>query len=57
MCFIVNWASTRETLSSRFANNKSADQPARPRSLVSAFVIRILGNTISKLAISKLLIF
>ena len=32
----------------RFANNKGADQPAHPRSLISAFVIRFLENTISK---------
>ena len=25
-----------------FANNKGADQPAHPRSLISAFVIRLL---------------
>ena len=35
------WASTRENLSSVFANNKGADQPAHPRSLISAFVIRL----------------
>ena len=35
----INWASMRENLFSVFANNKSADQPAHPRSLISAFVI------------------
>ena len=29
-----------------FANNKSADQPAHPRRLISAFVIRILESMI-----------
>ena len=33
------WASTRETLSSEFENNKGPDQPVHPCRLVSAFVI------------------
>ena len=37
-----------------FANNKGADKPARPRSLISAFVIRLLESTISRLATSKI---
>ena len=32
------------------ANNKGADQPAHPRSLISAFVIGLLESIISKLA-------
>ena len=40
-----------------FANNKSPDQPAHPRSLISAFVIRFLESIISKLATSEHLIF
>ena len=35
-----------------FANNTGADQPAHPRSLISAFVIRVLESTIFKLATS-----
>ena len=38
----IYWASTRENLSSVFANNKGVDQPAHPRNLISAFVIRLL---------------
>ena len=34
----------------RFANNTGADQPAHPRSLISAFVIRFLKRTIFNLA-------
>ena len=34
----------------RFANNTGADQPAHPRSLISAFVIHFLENFICKLA-------
>ena len=33
-----------------FANNTGADQPAHPRSLISAFVIRLLERIICKLA-------
>ena len=33
-----------------FANNTGADQPAHPRSLISAFVIHFLESTISNLA-------
>ena len=32
-----------------FANNKGEDQPVHPRSLISAFVIRLLARIISKL--------
>ena len=30
-----------------YANNKGADQPAHPRSLISAFVVRCLDSIIS----------
>ena len=40
-----------------FANNKGADQPAHPRRLTSAFVIRFLESIISKLATSENSIF
>ena len=36
----------RENLSSGFANNTGADQPVHPRSLISAFVIRLLESII-----------
>ena len=39
------------------ANNKGADQPAHPRSLISAFVIPLLESIISKLATSEISIF
>ena len=41
----------------RFANNTGADQPAHPRSLISAFVIRLLKSTISRLAMGEISIF
>ena len=36
-----------------YTNNKSADQPAHPRSLISTFVVRCLDSMICILAISK----
>ena len=40
-----------------FANKTGADQPARPRSLISTFVIRVLESTLSKLATSEISFF
>ena len=48
---------TRETLYSRFANNKGADQPAHARSLISAFVIRLLEDVASTLVTGEIAIF
>ena len=48
-----NWASPREKLSSRFANNKGVDHPHR---LINAFSIRFLESVISRLATSEILI-
>ena len=39
------------------ANNKGADQPAHPRSLISTFVIRLLKNIISRFATSVIFNF
>ena len=39
-----------------YANNKCADQPAHPRSLISAFVVRCLDSIISLVCISSLYI-
>ena len=36
-----------------YANNKGADQPAHPRSLISTIVVRSLDSMICILAISK----
>ena len=36
------------------ANDRRADQPAHPRSLISAFVIRLLESIITKLAIREI---
>ena len=40
-----------------FANNTGADQPAHPRSLISAFVIRLMKSIICKLAIGEISFF
>ena len=37
-----------------YANNKGTDQPARPRSLISAFVVRCLDSIIPLLGIAKI---
>ena len=39
------------------ASNKGADKPAHLRSLISAFVIRLLESTITRLAKSEISIF
>ena len=36
-----------------YANNKGADQPAHPRSLINTFVVRCLDSMMCILAISK----
>ena len=40
-----------------YANNKVADQPAHPRSLISAFVVRCLDSIISLDSIAEISIF
>ena len=37
-----------------YANNKGADQPAHPRSLISAFAVRCLDSMAPTVAISKI---
>ena len=37
-----------------FANNKGADQPAHPRSLISAFVVRWLDSVMSLVSVTKI---
>ena len=48
-----NWPRREKTGLRAFANNTGADQPAHPRSLISAFVIRDLDSSICKLATGK----
>ena len=37
-----------------YANNKSADQPVHPRSLISIFVVHCLDSKILQLAVAKI---
>ena len=37
-----------------YANNKGADQPAHPRSLISAFVVRCLYSVKSLVSVTKI---
>ena len=41
-CSEYIWATSWENLFKPYANNKGADQPAHPRSLISTFVVRYL---------------
>ena len=53
----IYWPHRNKTCLGGFANNKGADQPAHPRSLISAFVIPILESTICKIAAGEISIF
>ena len=54
---ITIWAMSWENLLIPYANNKGADQPAHPRSLISTFVVRCLDtcSIIPLVSISKIL--
>ena len=41
-----------ETCLMSYANNKGADQPAHPRSLISAFVVRCLDSVMSLVSVT-----
>ena len=45
------WAASWENLFMPYANNKGADQPGHPRSLISAFAVRCLNSIISPVSI------
>ena len=52
-CRYDNWAMSWENLFMPYVNNKGADQPVHPRSLISAFVVRCLDSFISLVSISE----
>ena len=56
-CYIIWDFEVRNPVFGGFVNNKGADQPAHPRSLISALFIRFLESIISRLATSKISIF
>ena len=37
-----------------YTNNKGADQPAHPRSLISAFIVRCLDSVMSLVSVTKI---
>ena len=47
-------AASLQNLFMPYANNKSADQPAHPRSLISTFVVRCLDSIIPLFSISEI---
>ena len=47
------WASSQENMLLLHANIKGEDRPEQKRSVISAFVINLLGSILSKLASSK----
>ena len=56
--FVLSYGPRREKTCLRgFANNKGADQPVHPHSLISVFVILLLESIISRLATSEIFNF
>ena len=51
---IVHEQGHEKTCLMSYANNKGADQPAHPRSLISAFVVCCLDSTISLDSIAEI---
>ena len=49
-----NWARPWKICFMSYANNKCADQPAHPRSLISAFVVRCFNSIISLDSIAEI---
>ena len=47
----------RENLTLLHSNNKGADQPVHPRSLISTFVIQYLGRIVSILTTIEISVF
>ena len=50
----VNWIEPGHGENVSYANNKGADQPAHPRSLISAFVVHCLDSIISLDSITEI---
>ena len=50
----IIWAAPWENLFLPYTNNKGADQPAHPRSLISTFVVRSLDTIMPLVSISKI---
>ena len=52
-CMVVNGPGHAKICLMSYANNKGADQPAHPLSLISTFVVRCLDSMMCILALSK----
>ena len=52
-CCLFIWATSWGNLILPYANNKGADQPAHPRSLIIIFVVRCLDSIISLVSVSE----
>ena len=53
-CFNINMSHVMRKPVLPYANNKGADQPVHPRSLISTFIVRCLDSIIPLLAIAKI---
>ena len=57
-CLLILIEPRREKTCLRwFTNNTGADQPAHTRSLISAFIIRLMESIISRLATNEISFF
>ena len=54
---LINGPQSEKTCLRGFANNTGADRPEHPRSLIRAYVIRLLESIICTLATGDILIF
>ena len=50
----INGVTSWENLFIPYANNKGADQPAHPHSLISAFIVRCLDSILPLVSISEI---
>ena len=50
----LTWATSWENLFLQYANNKGADQPALPRSLIITFFVRYLDSIIPLVSLSEI---
>ena len=54
ICLKIFEPGHKKTCLMSYANNKGADQPAHPRSLISAFVFRCLDSLMSLVSVTKI---
>ena len=54
LIFNTNEPGHEKTCCMSYANNKDADQPVHPRSMISAFVVRCLESVMSLVSVTKI---